>query len=45
MRAHEEAGLEHIFLFPAHDMKTSYELPQAEVEAFGKTIGPRLAGC
>lgn len=42
MRAHEEAGIEHVFLFPAHDMKTAYELPHAEVEAFGKTIGPRL---
>jgi hypothetical protein len=24
-------------------MKTGYQLPHAEVEAFGKTIGPRLA--
>jgi 5,10-methylenetetrahydromethanopterin reductase len=45
MRAHEEGGIEHVFLFPAHDMKTGYELPHAEVEAFGTTIGPRLAGC
>jgi 5,10-methylenetetrahydromethanopterin reductase len=45
MRGHEEGGIEHVFLFPAHDMKTGYELPHAEVEAFGKTIGPRLAGC
>jgi 5,10-methylenetetrahydromethanopterin reductase len=43
MRAHEEAGIEHVFLFPAHDMKSGYELPHAEVEAFGKTIGPQLA--
>ncbi len=43
MRAQEEAGIEHVFLFPAHDMKSGYELPHAEVEAFGKTIGPRLA--
>jgi 5,10-methylenetetrahydromethanopterin reductase len=43
MRAHEEAGIEHVFLFPAHDMKSGYELPHADVEAFGKTIGPRLA--
>ena len=43
MRAHEEAGIEHVFLFPAHDMKTGYEPPYAEVEAFGKTIGHRLA--
>ena len=38
MRAHEEAGIEHVFLFPAHDMKTGYELPHAEVEAFGTAI-------
>jgi len=44
VRAHEEAGIEHVFLFPAHGMKTGYELPYAEVEAFRKTIGPRLAG-
>jgi 5,10-methylenetetrahydromethanopterin reductase len=43
MRAHQEARIEHIFLFPAHDMKSSYELPYAEVEAFEKTIGARLA--
>jgi 5,10-methylenetetrahydromethanopterin reductase len=29
MRAREEAGIEHVFLFPAHDMKTGYELPHA----------------
>jgi len=26
-------------------MKTGYELPHTAVEAFGTTIGPRLAGC
>jgi hypothetical protein len=26
-------------------MKTGYELPHAEVEAFETTIGPRLADC
>ena len=45
MRSHEEAGIEHVFLFPAHDIKTGYELPHTAVEAFGTTIGPRLAGC
>ena len=49
MRAYEEAGTKHIFLFPAHDTKTGYELPHAEVEACGEacgeTIGPRLASC
>ena len=43
MRANEEAGIKHVFLFPAHNMKTGYELPYVEVEAFAKTIGPRLA--
>jgi len=43
MRAYEEAGIKHVFLFPAHDMKTGYEPPHAEVEVFGERIGPRLA--
>ena len=43
IRAREEAGVEHVFLFPAHDLKTGYQLPEAEVEAFGRVIGPRLA--
>jgi 5,10-methylenetetrahydromethanopterin reductase len=40
MRAHEEAGIEHVFLFPAHNIKTGYEPLHAELEALGKTIGP-----
>jgi 5,10-methylenetetrahydromethanopterin reductase len=44
MRANEEAGIKHVFLFPAHNMKTGYALPHVEVEAFARTIGPRLAG-
>lgn len=43
VRAHEESGVEHVFLFPAHDAKTGYELPHAEVQAFAEVIGPRLA--
>ena len=43
IRAREEAGVEHVFLFPAHDLKTGYQLPEAEIEAFGRVIGPRLA--
>lgn len=43
LRACEETGTEHVFLFPAHDWATAYELPRAEVEAFGRVIGPRLA--
>ena len=44
MRAQEEAGVEHVFLFPAHTFQTGYEMPGAEVEAFGRVIGPSLAG-
>lgn len=43
IRAREEAGVERVFLFPAHDLKTGYHLPEVEVEAFGQVIGPRLA--
>lgn len=43
MRAREEAGVEHVFLFPAHTLETGYQMPEAEVEAFGRVIGPRLA--
>ena len=44
MRAQEEPGVEHVFLFPAHTFQTGYEMPGAEVEIFGRVIGPRLAG-
>lgn len=42
IQAHEEAGVEHVFLFPAHDVTTGYDLPYAEVKAFRETIGPVL---
>ena len=42
IRAHEEAGIDHAFLFPAHTFETGYEMPRAEVEAFGRVIRPRL---
>lgn len=42
IRAHEEAGIGHVFLFPAHSFQTGYEMPRAEVEAYGRVIGPRL---
>jgi 5,10-methylenetetrahydromethanopterin reductase len=47
LRAREEVGLEHAFLFPAHSWDTTYNLPRAEVEAFGSVVGPalRAAGC
>jgi 5,10-methylenetetrahydromethanopterin reductase len=42
LRARDETGLRHVFLFPAHSWATTYELPTAEVAAFAETIGPRL---
>ena len=42
LRAGEEVGLSHAFLFPAHSWDTTYELPHAEVEAFGSVVGPAL---
>ncbi|GAA5143541.1 5,10-methylenetetrahydromethanopterin reductase [Nocardioides marinquilinus] len=43
LRARKELGLQRAFLFPAHSWDTTYDLPEAEVEAFGEVIGPRLA--
>ncbi|MGF1473288.1 MAG: LLM class flavin-dependent oxidoreductase [Rubrobacteraceae bacterium] len=43
IRARQEAGIDHVFLFPAHDASTGYDLPYTEVDAFADTIGPRLA--
>lgn len=42
VRAREETGLGRAFLFPAHTWDNHYELPRAEVEAFGATIRPAL---
>jgi 5,10-methylenetetrahydromethanopterin reductase len=42
LRAREEAGVDHVFLFPAHTLDGGYEMPVAEVEAFGRVIRPRL---
>lgn len=42
LRARAEVGLTHAFLFPVHTWDTTYELPSAEVEAFGEVIGPAL---
>jgi 5,10-methylenetetrahydromethanopterin reductase len=44
LQAWEEAGVEHVFLFPAHDLERGYDLPEAEVRAFEDVIRPRLAG-
>ena len=44
LRAREEAGVEDVFLFPAHDLAGGYTMPEAEVEAFERIIRPRLVG-
>src|SRR4029077_7073476 len=33
LQAREEAGVEHVFLFPAHDLERGYVLPETEVQA------------
>ncbi|HET7876917.1 MAG TPA: LLM class flavin-dependent oxidoreductase [Methylomirabilota bacterium] len=42
LRAREEAGVDHVFLFPAHDLEGGYDMPVKEVEAFARAIRPRL---
>ena len=44
LQAREEARVEHVFLFPAHDLERGYDMPEAVVEAFEKVIRPRLEG-
>jgi 5,10-methylenetetrahydromethanopterin reductase len=42
LRARDEAGVQEVFLFPAHDLMGGYNMPDAEVLAFEQTIRPRL---
>ena len=44
VRAREEAGVERVFLFPAHTLEGGYDMPAREVEAFRRIIRPRLGG-
>ncbi len=44
LRAREEAGVDDVFLFPAHDLAGGYTMPEAEVDAFEQVIRPRLGG-
>ncbi|MGH7399526.1 MAG: LLM class flavin-dependent oxidoreductase [Candidatus Rokuibacteriota bacterium] len=41
-QAREEAGVEQVFLFPAHDLAGGYDMPEAELAAFERVIRPRL---
>lgn len=43
LRAQAEAGVTHVFLFPAHTHDGAYVMPEREVAAFERVIGPRLA--
>jgi 5,10-methylenetetrahydromethanopterin reductase len=42
LRAQEEAGVDHVFLFPAHTLEGGGDLPVREVEAFARIIRPAL---
>jgi len=42
LQAREEAGVEHVFLFPAHDLAGGYDMPEAPLRAFADVIRPRL---
>jgi 5,10-methylenetetrahydromethanopterin reductase len=42
LRAREEAGVDHVFFFPAHDREGGYEMPLAEIDAFRTIIGQRV---
>jgi 5,10-methylenetetrahydromethanopterin reductase len=44
LEARELSGVEHVFLFPAHDLAHGYDMPEAEVQAFEGVIRPRLGG-
>jgi 5,10-methylenetetrahydromethanopterin reductase len=42
LRARDEAGVDHVFFFPAHTIDGSYEMPSREVDAFARTMRRRL---
>jgi 5,10-methylenetetrahydromethanopterin reductase len=44
LQARQEAGVEHVFLFPAHTREDGYALPIAEIDAIRRVIRPRLPG-
>lgn len=41
-RAREEAGIEHVFLFPAHTLEGGYDMPRVEAEAFRRVMRREL---
>jgi 5,10-methylenetetrahydromethanopterin reductase len=42
LRAREEAGVDHVFFFPAHDLAGGYAMPATEISAFRDVIRPRV---
>jgi 5,10-methylenetetrahydromethanopterin reductase len=42
LQACEAAGIDEVFLFPAHDLAGGYAMPEAEVRAFERVIRPRI---
>ena len=41
-RAEEEAGVDHVFIFPSHTVASGYDMPYPEVRAFRDVIFPGL---
>ena len=41
-RARDEAGIDHVFIFPTHTQEGGYDMPRSEVDAFRETIIPGL---
>jgi 5,10-methylenetetrahydromethanopterin reductase len=42
LKARQEAGVDDVFLFPAHDLAGGYAMPEAEIDALQRIILPRL---
>jgi 5,10-methylenetetrahydromethanopterin reductase len=42
LRAKEDAGVDHVFLFPAHDLPGGYEMPLREIDVFTRVMRARL---
>ena len=41
-RAEEEAGIDHVFIFPSHTVAGGYQMPEREIDAFRRVVFPRL---
>jgi 5,10-methylenetetrahydromethanopterin reductase len=42
-RAVREAGIDHVFIFPAHTLESGYDMPDRDMEAFRDVIFPALS--